>query len=100
MQFQPVDLSELFGITLAMLTVLIPVAGWTLRFALKPVVEAMMLARGRGASRDEIAVLEKRIALLERELELRRLPAAVASPDVVEAPAGGQVASLRSLDRA
>jgi hypothetical protein len=90
----PVDLTSVLGVTLGLMTVLIPIAGFTLRFALKPIVEAMIMARNRGASRDEISILEKRIALLERELELRRLPQVTETPAV-----GASVPSLRSYDR-
>lgn len=94
MEILPVDLTAVLGVTLGMMTVLIPIAGFTLRFALKPVVEAIALARSRGTSREEISLLEKRIALLERELELRRLPAVSEAPSV-----GASVAPLRSYDR-
>ena len=71
MQVLPIDLPAVIATTLGLLSILIPMAGFTLRFALKPLVEAWI---ARTHSRDEIAFLEKRIALLERELELRRLP--------------------------
>ena len=83
MQVLPVDLSAILGITLGLMTVLIPIAGFTLRFALKPVVEALAVAwSARNSSREELALLEKRLALLERELELRRLPAVSAVSEV------------------
>jgi len=72
MQVLPIDLPAVIGTTLGLLCLLLPMAGLTLRFALKPLVEAWGLRRG---SHEAIALLEKRIALLERELELRRLPA-------------------------
>lgn len=76
MEVLPIDVPAILGITLGLMTVLIPIAGFTLRFAFKPVVEALALAwSSRNTARQEIVLLEKRIALLERELELRRLPA-------------------------
>ncbi|HYV48051.1 MAG TPA: hypothetical protein VFA20_24490 [Myxococcaceae bacterium] len=72
MQVLPIDLPAVIATTLGLLCLLLPMAGLTLRFALKPLVEAWGL---RNHSRDEVALLEKRVALLERELELRRLPA-------------------------
>lgn len=76
MQFQPIDLPAVIATTLGLMSILVPVAGFTLRFAFKPLVEALAMAwSARNRSHEEIALLEKRIALLERELELRRLPA-------------------------
>ena len=76
--FLPADLAKKvllanrISVALGLLCLLVPMAGFTLRFAFKPLVEAWS---ARSHSSDEIALLEKRIALLERELELRRLPA-------------------------
>lgn len=65
------------------LILLIPVAGLTARFALKPIVEAIARMREgqTGASGREFAVMEKRVALLEQqvqtmEVELDRLAGA------------------------
>jgi hypothetical protein len=57
--------------TLGILTVLIPIAGLTARFALKPIVEAiarMREAQGGTAGR-ELNVLEQRVALLEQQYQ-------------------------------
>ena len=94
MQYLPIDLSAVLGITLGMMTVLIPIAGFTLRFALKPFVEAVGSVWARNSSRHEIEILEKRIALLERELEVRRLPAVSEAP-----PVGASAAPLRGYER-
>jgi len=94
MQMLPINLTEVLGVVLGISTVLIPIAGFTLRFALKPFADALGHARSQGASRDELTILEKRIALLERELELRSLPA----PQVAPAVSGG-LAPLRELER-
>jgi len=76
MPVQPIDLPAVIGTTLGLLCILIPMTGFTLRFAFKPLVEALAMGwTARNRSHEEIALLEKRIALLERELELRRLPA-------------------------
>jgi hypothetical protein len=81
MEIQPVDLTAIVGTTLGILCFLVPVTGFTLRFAFKPLVEALAMAwTARNSSREEISLLEKRIALLERELELRRLPAVTEAP--------------------
>ena len=59
-----------FG-TLGILTVLIPIAGLTARFALKPIVEA--IARMRevqgGTTAREVSLLEQRVALLEQQYQ-------------------------------
>jgi Zn-dependent protease with chaperone function len=57
--------------TLGILTVLIPIAGLTARFALKPIVEAIARMREMqaGATGRELAVLEQRVALLEQQYQ-------------------------------
>lgn len=58
---------------LAMLIILVPVTGLTLRFSLRPVVESIArLLEARAAQNTEL--LERRVALLEQELgQVRRL---------------------------
>jgi hypothetical protein len=78
---QPVDLTALISAILGISIVLIPVAGFTLRFALKPFVEVLAVAR-RGKNSDaELSLLEQRVALLERQMEAARslLPPPVAN---------------------
>jgi hypothetical protein len=63
-------LTGLVAVTLGCLIVLVPVAGMTARFALKPIVEAMARMKevqGGGASEKEVRVLEQRLALLEQQ---------------------------------
>ena len=57
--------------TLGILTVLIPIAGLTARFALKPIVEAIARVREMqaGATGRELSVLEQRVALLEQQYQ-------------------------------
>lgn len=79
MDFQPVNLVELMGVTLGMLVVLIPVAGVTLRFAAKPLVEALvssgMLHRSaQPANEAELGRLQRRV--LELEQQVAKLKAA------------------------
>lgn len=71
MEFEPINLTDLIATTLAVLALVIPVTGLTLRFALKPVVEAMGVGRANRATQEQISVLEKRIALVERQLDIR-----------------------------
>jgi hypothetical protein len=56
--------------SLGILTILIPIAGLTARFALKPIVEAIarMKEVQAGATGRELNVLEQRVALLEQQL--------------------------------
>ena len=57
--------------TLGILTVLIPVAGLTARFALKPIVEAVarMKEAQSGSTGRELNVLEQRVSLLEQQYQ-------------------------------
>lgn len=57
--------------SLGILTVLIPIAGLTARFALKPIVEAMarMKEVQAGTTGRELNVLEQRVALLEQQYQ-------------------------------
>lgn len=79
MDLQPVDLTEVIGVTLGMLVVLIPVAGVTLRFAAKPLVDALvqsgLLSRTpQSASEGELGRLQRRV--LELEQQVAKLKAA------------------------
>lgn len=94
MEVVPLNIVELVAVLLSLLSVLIPVAGLTARFALKPIVEALSVSRGgrnHDAERDaQLEILEKRMALLERQLEtaaLRTLPP-VDAPVGTPLPAG------------
>jgi hypothetical protein len=62
------DLKELIAIVMGISIVLIPITGWTLRFALRPVVDAIGRYREITQSNHEGEMLEKRIALLERQM--------------------------------
>ena len=62
-------LIPLTAIILGSLMFLIPIAGITARFALKPIMEAIRGARERQADAREIAVLEQRVALLEQQYQ-------------------------------
>jgi hypothetical protein len=60
-------LIPLTAIVLGSLMFLIPIAGLTARFAIKPVMEALGRAReGAGSNARELSVLEQRVALLEQ----------------------------------
>jgi hypothetical protein len=64
----PINITALTAVILGCLTVLIPVAGLTLRYAIKPVAEALAQARQTGGERESIQLLERRMALLEQEV--------------------------------
>ena len=55
------------AIVLGSLTILIPIAGFTARFALKPIMDAIAKARESQSRSQELTVLEQRIALLESQ---------------------------------
>lgn len=62
---------EVIGLTAVVmggLAVLIPIAGLTARFALKPVIEAITTLRGAHAGDQRVAFMEQRISLLEEQL--------------------------------
>lgn len=74
----PIDVTAVMGVIMGSLVILIPIAGVTLRFAIKPIAEAMARIReGQRADR-EMALLQQRLDLLEQHLagvesELHRL---------------------------
>jgi hypothetical protein len=76
MQVMPVDLVALTAIILGCLMFLIPIAGLTARFAIRPITEAIAKMNASGAERETVQLLERRVALLEQELhgmsDLRR----------------------------
>ena len=83
MQFQPIDLSELIAVPLGLLTVLIPITGFTIRFALRPIVEIWAKAREpRNELLQEVQALSARVAQLEQQLALARIAAGSAVPEL------------------
>ncbi|HXX30172.1 MAG TPA: hypothetical protein VEJ89_05595 [Myxococcaceae bacterium] len=68
MEIQPVDLTALILGSLGILIVLIPVFGLTVRFAVRPVVEALGRARESGAPSRELEALAARVRELEEEV--------------------------------
>jgi hypothetical protein len=65
----PINITELVAVVLGCLMVLIPVAGLTARFAVKPIVEALGRARESTMADESVALLERRTALLEQEVQ-------------------------------
>lgn len=70
MQLLPVDLNAILAIFMGMMVVLIPIAGLTARFALKPVVESFAKVFQSKAVEETLAITERRVALLEQQLEV------------------------------
>lgn len=69
MNVLPIDVTALVGIFFGCLIVLIPLAGITARFTVKPIAEAIARARSEQGNDREVALLEKRVALLEQQLQ-------------------------------
>ena|SRR3989304_1983069 len=68
MQVMPVDLTAIVAIVMGMLVVLIPIAGLTARFAIKPITESLARLRQGNMDRQTVELLERRMSLLEQEL--------------------------------
>lgn len=69
MQVLPIDLTEIVAIVLGMSVVLIPIMGLTARFALKPLVESLGKVNEVRGVEETVAITERRVALLEQQLE-------------------------------
>lgn len=65
----PIDLTAIVAIVMGMLTVLIPIAGLTARFALKPVVESLARLFDSRTVEDTVQITERRVSLLEQQVE-------------------------------
>ena len=68
MQIMPIDVTDLVATVMALLVVLIPIAGVTARFALKPLVESIGTFMQVQGSEEALRMSERRIALLEQNL--------------------------------
>jgi len=108
MEIQPVNLTELFGISLGMLTVLIPLMALALRFSVKPLVETLVHAgvlkastpQADGAAPKELARLERRVLELEQEvakLKGPRRPELVAVDPAVASQVDGPTGVLERV---
>lgn len=69
MEVLPIDLTEIVSIVLGLSVVLIPIAGLTARFALKPLVESLTQVNEVRGVEETVAITERRVALLEQQLE-------------------------------
>ncbi|HSJ05912.1 MAG TPA: hypothetical protein VK936_04365 [Longimicrobiales bacterium] len=64
----PIDVVALSAVILGCLIVLIPIAGFTARLAIKPITEAIARSRENPTDRETVRLLERRLALLEQEV--------------------------------
>lgn len=69
MEIAPINLTALVAVILGISTVLIPIIGLTARFALKPTVEALSKFFESKGQEETVAILERRQALLEAQVE-------------------------------
>jgi hypothetical protein len=69
MQVLPIDLTAVVAVILGSLMFLIPIAGITARFALKPLVDSMARFFDTRTMEDAMAINERRVALLESQVE-------------------------------
>ena len=67
-EFLPVDMTQLVAVVLGCMIPLIFVLGITMRFAAKPLVEALGKLRVNGAPAKELEVLSRRVLELEQEV--------------------------------
>jgi cell division protein FtsB len=82
METMPVDLTSLVASIMGLLLVLIRVLGLAVRFAAKPLVEALVATRGEGAGPADLAALKARIEVLEHEVkDLNGSPVRPALPE-------------------
>ena len=82
-EFLPVDMTQLVAVVLGCMIPLIFVLGITMRFAAKPLVEALGKLRENGAPARELDVLSRRVLELEQEV-LRLRAGQGASPPALE----------------
>ena len=69
METLPINLTETVCTVMALLLALIPVIGLVVRFAAKPVVDALLATRGEGAGPAALDALKMRIEALEHEVK-------------------------------
>jgi len=69
MPIAPIDLTSIIAVVMGISIVLVPVIGLTARFALKPTVEALSHFFDKRGLDDSVALLERRMALMETQME-------------------------------
>jgi hypothetical protein len=68
MEIQPVDLTTLIPAVLAVCIPLVAVIGFTVRFAIKPITEALSRARETSSPGREVELLAARVRELEEDV--------------------------------
>ena len=63
---------DIIAILIGGLIILVPVAGITARFALKPLIDSLIRMVETRRSTQEVELLERRLALVEQELAVVR----------------------------
>jgi len=61
------ELIGMVAVIMGCLMLLIPIAGLTARFALKPIVEAVVRLRQTQGAAEHLALIEQRMALMEQQ---------------------------------
>jgi len=69
MNVEPVDLVALVSSIMGISIVLFPVIGLTIRFALKPTVEAMSRFFDHKGLGENVQIMERRMALMEQQIQ-------------------------------
>jgi hypothetical protein len=69
MEVMPVDVVAILGMVLGTAIVMVPLLGFTARFALKPLVESLGRRKLSKESEESVRILERRMALLEQQME-------------------------------
>ena len=68
MPILPIDLTAVVSVFMGTLIVLIPVAGVTARFALKPIAEAMAKIKSSQGTSEQLSLIQQRLELMEHQL--------------------------------
>ena len=69
METLPIDLVQMVAAIMGSLLVLIPVLGLAIRFAARPLVDALVASKGEGARTTDLDALKMRIEALEHEVK-------------------------------
>lgn len=64
----PIDVTAVVSVFMGTLIVLIPVAGVTIRFALKPIAEAVARVRESQGAGERMEIMQQRLELMEQQL--------------------------------
>lgn len=65
---EPAGWTGFAAVVMGTLVILIPIAGLTLRFAIKPIADAVARFRETQQSERQLSMLEKRVTLLEQQV--------------------------------